>query len=116
MEKHEFRRVLEQFPVVRSRNYCAADSEKGSSSRATDEEVTEWQDAWSEMDKKSEPKEIDYDDPFWQKLRSAAEEKVGPTKAEEFCKAVQTVHKQIVYEKISIDAARKFIGAEGNSW
>jgi len=25
------------------------------------QQVTEWQDAWSDMDKKTEPKEIDYE-------------------------------------------------------
>ncbi|KAM7502467.1 hypothetical protein LguiB_001371 [Lonicera macranthoides] len=34
---------------------------------------------------------------------------VGAAKAEEFCQAFQRVHKKLVYEELSLDAARSFI-------
>uniref|UniRef100_A0A175YGM7 Uncharacterized protein n=1 Tax=Daucus carota subsp. sativus TaxID=79200 RepID=A0A175YGM7_DAUCS len=62
MEKHEFRQILELFPIVRSRNY-RADSE--SSTQATsrsiqNEQVDDWQDAWdSESNKDIDIKGIE---------------------------------------------------------
>ncbi|XP_063941146.1 uncharacterized protein LOC135149732 isoform X3 [Daucus carota subsp. sativus] len=80
MEKHEFRQILELFPIVRSRNY-RADSE--SSTQATsrsiqNEQVDDWQDAWdSESNKDIDIKGIEEHDGFWEKLRSAAAKKVS---------------------------------------
>ncbi|KAK8968959.1 hypothetical protein KSP40_PGU012270 [Platanthera guangdongensis] len=113
MEEHEFRRVLDLFPVVRSRDYC--DESKGdSSSHFAQDEVTEWQKGWQEMDKKDELNENESEDAFWSKFRAAAERKVGLTNAERFCSAFKTVHKKLVYEKLSLEAARRFVATSKN--
>ncbi|KAF6175290.1 hypothetical protein GIB67_000611 [Kingdonia uniflora] len=74
-------------------------------------EITEWKDAWDE----SESKENNVlGDPFWEKLKLAAERKIGAAEAERFCKAFQSVHRKLVdihtvYKELSVDAARSFI-------
>ncbi|KAJ0978036.1 hypothetical protein J5N97_013510 [Dioscorea zingiberensis] len=109
MEEHEFQRLLELFPVVRSRNYCAGlVSAQELTSHSSYSEIT---------DRKSAPNGIDNDglagtpsrDTFWQKLRLTAEAKVGPEKAEHFCKAVQMVHTELVHKSLSLDAAQRFV-------
>ncbi|XP_010271888.1 PREDICTED: uncharacterized protein LOC104607841 isoform X2 [Nelumbo nucifera] len=118
MEEHEFRRLLDLFPIVRSRDY-QADSKlsKQSTSRSARNEVIDWQNAWNEEDKKEgETQGIDWGaDSFWEKLRSAAVEKVGPAQAESFCKAFQKVHKRLVHEELSLDAAKRFLNSETSS-
>ncbi|KAK9999366.1 hypothetical protein SO802_018969 [Lithocarpus litseifolius] len=44
-------------------------------------------------------------DAFWEKLKSAAEGKVGAVEAERFCKAFQRIHSKLVHEELSLDAA-----------
>ncbi|XP_043703494.1 uncharacterized protein LOC122653652 isoform X1 [Telopea speciosissima] len=111
MDDQEFRRILDVFPIVRSRDYCA-DSElprHQSASHSARDELTEWQNAWSEEDKKgTEIQGIDTEEPFWEKLKLAAERKVGAAEAEKFCKAFQVVHRKLVYEELSLDVARNF--------
>ncbi|CAL5347448.1 unnamed protein product [Camellia sinensis] len=41
----------------------------------------------------------------------AAEKKVGAAKAEQFCKAFRSIHKKLVYEEMSLDAARSFVSS-----
>nr|GMD31250.1 uncharacterized protein LOC109166992 isoform X2 [Ipomoea batatas] len=36
---------------------------------------------------------------------------VGEEEAEKFCKAFQEVYKKLVYEELSLDAARKFLSS-----
>ncbi|KAK4275728.1 hypothetical protein QN277_018762 [Acacia crassicarpa] len=111
MDEAEFRRVLELFPVIRSRDYCAEAGSKQSTSRsAQDEELKEWQDAWDGGDRELEIKGNEHGE-FWSKLKSVAERKVGAVEAERFCKAFQKIHKKLVYEELTEDAARKFINA-----
>lgn len=114
MDEREFRRLLDLFPIVRSRNYCA-DSElsRGSTSHSPKDEVAEWKNAWNEMDERDVSEGTDSEGAFWQKLRLAAEKKVGPAKAEQFCKAFQKAHEKLVYKELSLDAAKKFMNAEG---
>ncbi|CAA2986727.1 Hypothetical predicted protein [Olea europaea subsp. europaea] len=52
---------------------------------------------------------------FWNKLKLAATEKMGPTEAERFCRAFQQVYNKLVYEELTLDAARKFINSSGFS-
>ncbi|XP_043718793.1 uncharacterized protein LOC122666788 [Telopea speciosissima] len=110
MDEQEFRRILDLFPIIRSRDYCA-DSElprQHLPSHSARDELTEWQNAWSEEGRKgTEIQGIDTEDPFWEKLKLAAEKKVGVAEAEKFCKAFQVVHRKLVYEELSLDAARK---------
>ncbi|XP_077218126.1 octanoyltransferase [Tasmannia lanceolata] len=117
MEEHEFRQLLDLFPIVRSRNY-RVDSElsRESTSHSTLDEVTDWQNAWGEVDRKEGKFQgIDNEDPFWEKLRSTAERKVGAAEAERFCKAFQMVHKKLVYEELSSDAARRLLNSMTSS-
>ncbi|MQL99264.1 hypothetical protein Taro_031988, partial [Colocasia esculenta] len=105
MDEREFRRILDLFPVVRSRNYCAdPDLQRESSSKAEEDELNEWQNAWAEVDHTESGNE----DPFWQKLRLAAEKKVGPMEAEKFCKAFKRVHAKLVSEESNFDVVKKF--------
>ncbi|KAJ4980028.1 hypothetical protein NE237_010808 [Protea cynaroides] len=111
MDEQEFRRILGLFPVVRSRDYCAGSElpRQHSTSHSARDELTEWQDAWTEEDKKgSEIQGVDIEDPFWKKLKLAAERKVGAAEAEKFCKVFQMVHRKLVYEELSLDVAQKF--------
>ncbi|KAF3779429.1 hypothetical protein EJ110_NYTH41176 [Nymphaea thermarum] len=115
MDEAEFRRLLDLFPVVRSRSYCADDeASKASTSREAREEVAQWQEAWGEAERK-EDLEIDINDPFWGKLRLAAERKVSSEEAERFCNAFQMVHKKFVYEALSSDAANRILHSSGKS-
>ncbi|CAL9000384.1 unnamed protein product [Prunus brigantina] len=172
MDEAEFRRLLDLFPIVRSRDYHAGElssvlyflescsfqlerpderlwklesydcrltdepslpvfsschmiwkvkepwkaeleqSKESTSKSAQHEEVKEWQDAWDEGDKKEVEKQgLDQHGAFWEKLKLVAERKVGEAEAERFCKAFQQVHKKLVYEELSLDAAQKFLNS-----
>ncbi|XP_054819265.1 uncharacterized protein LOC129318490 isoform X2 [Prosopis cineraria] len=110
MDEAEFRRVLQLFPVVRSRDYCAESGprQSTSSSRSAQDELKEWQDAWDGGDRELDIKGNEHDE-FWSKLKAVAERKVGAEEAERFCEAFQKIHKKLVYEELTEDAARKFI-------
>ncbi|XP_031274822.1 uncharacterized protein LOC116133251 isoform X1 [Pistacia vera] len=109
MDEMEFRRLLDLFPVVRSRDYQAElDSSRQSTSlSAQDEKVNEWEDAWNEEDKK----QMDSQDAFWQKLKLAAGRKVSAADAEKFCQAFQQFHKKLVYDGLNLDASRSYINS-----
>ncbi|GMQ00959.1 hypothetical protein CsSME_00047795 [Camellia sinensis var. sinensis] len=117
MDELEFQRILNLFPVVRPRDYHA-DSESSTRQSTVqpppNEERKEWQDAWDGSDEKEIAiQEIEHDS-FWAKLKMAAEKKVGAAKAEQFCKAFRTIHKKLVYEEMSLDAARSFLSSPKN--
>ncbi|XP_050112933.1 uncharacterized protein LOC126591325 isoform X3 [Malus sylvestris] len=96
MDDAEFGRLLDFFPIVRSRDY----------------RHKEWQDAWDEGDKiEVEKQGLDEHGEFWEKLKLVAERKVGAAEAERFCKAFQRIHKKLVYEELSLDAAQKFLNS-----
>ncbi|KAK6272527.1 hypothetical protein POUND7_009610 [Theobroma cacao] len=114
MDEQEFRRLLNLFPVVRPRDYHAElDSLRQSTScSASNKALKDWQDAWNDGERKEmENQEIDLHDKFWQKLKLAAERKVGAAEADKFCKAFQNVHKKLVLEGLSFDAAQKFLNS-----
>ncbi|CAN6483225.1 unnamed protein product [Victoria cruziana] len=114
MDGAEFRRLLDLFPVVRSRSYCADDdASKASTSLEAREEVARWQKAWGEVEKTSDLK-VDINDPFWEKLRSAAERKVSSAEAEKFCVAFQMVHKKL-FEAFSSDTADGIVHSSAKS-
>ncbi|XP_051134282.1 uncharacterized protein LOC127253647 [Andrographis paniculata] len=103
MDEREFQKVLELFPVVRSRDYHAElDPSRPSTQSGQSSEVKEWQDGWNTEDRK---------EAFWGKLKSAAEKKVGAADAENFCKAFQQVYKKLVYEELTLDAAKNIINS-----
>ncbi|CAN6226298.1 unnamed protein product, partial [Urochloa humidicola] len=103
MDEKEFRRMLELFPVVRSRDYCA---EPGTSSRGTKQPLR-----IQEATKSNNKVSSGVEDLFMQKLKMAAEKKIGATKAEFFCKAFEEVHEKLVYKELNLDAAKKFLSA-----
>ncbi|KAM5584920.1 hypothetical protein ABKV19_004344 [Rosa sericea] len=109
MDEAEFRRLLLLFPVVRSRDYHA---ESEQSRESTSKSAESLADAWDEGEKKDVEKETrDEHDAFWEKLKLVAERKVGATEAERFCKAFQRVHEKLVYEELSLDAAKTFLNS-----
>ncbi|CAI9778280.1 unnamed protein product [Fraxinus pennsylvanica] len=105
MDESEFRRCLELFPVVRSRDYHM-DSDSLRQSTSGSAKTEKWHDARDGGDKR---------EAFWNKLKLAATEKMDPTEAERFCKAFQQVYNKLVYEELTLDAARKFINSSGAS-
>ncbi|CAL5061366.1 unnamed protein product [Urochloa decumbens] len=102
MDEKEFRRTLELFPVVRSRDYCA---EPGTSSRGTKQPLR------VQATKSNKKDSSSAEDLFMQKLKMAAEKKIGATKAEFFCKAFEEAHEKLVYKELNLDAAKKFLSA-----
>ncbi|XP_020532936.1 uncharacterized protein LOC105628964 isoform X2 [Jatropha curcas] len=80
MDEEEFRRLLDLFPVVRSRDYhYDSDPSRQSTSRPPQNAaVKKWEDEWEE--KEGDKKEIsnqdnDLHDAFWEKLMLAVERK-----------------------------------------
>jgi len=113
MDEYEFQRALNLFPIVRTRDYHADSlSARQLTARKSENEAKEWQDAWDGTDEKEIAIQgIEQQDAFWGKLKMAAEKKVGPVGAERFCKAFERIHKKLVYEELSLDAASKFLGS-----
>ncbi|XP_073301158.1 uncharacterized protein [Primulina huaijiensis] len=113
MDEFEFRHLLENFPLVRSRDYHAdLDSSRKLNRSSQSEEVKEHQDAGTSKNTRgTELNENAYHEGFWGKLMLAAEQKVGAAEAERFCKAFQQVYQKLVYEELPLDAARKFINS-----
>ncbi|XP_022985668.1 uncharacterized protein LOC111483657 isoform X1 [Cucurbita maxima] len=110
MDESEFRRLLQLFPVVRSRDYHAeSELSRQSTSKSSKSELSEWQEAWKEDGKKSKDQGSDLHDAFWKKLQLAAEQKVGKLEAERFCNSFQQIHNKLVNEELSSDAARSFL-------
>ncbi|KAE9596300.1 hypothetical protein Lal_00048764 [Lupinus albus] len=116
MDEAEFQRLLQLFPVARSRDYYAESASASASSRqiasgSAQDELKEWHDAWDERDKDFENQGTNQHGSFWSKLKSEAALKVGAEEAERFCKAFQQIHKKLVYEELSLDTARSFINS-----
>ncbi|XP_047327519.1 uncharacterized protein LOC124931167 [Impatiens glandulifera] len=101
MDEAEFQRILNLFPVVRSRDYHAE-----STGGAGGNESREWQDSYYGAGGRGA--EIQDSGIFWEKLTLAAEKKVGKVEAEKFCKAFKRIHNQLVYKELSLNAARSF--------
>ncbi|CAL9173684.1 unnamed protein product [Musa hybrid cultivar] len=100
-------------PSSRAGETAASESSRGTTSHSTQDEVTEWKNAWNQMDEKDGSSETENDDPFWQKLRLAAERKMGAAKAEKFCEAFRMAHEKLVYKELSSDAAQRFVDYDG---
>ncbi|KAG5253925.1 hypothetical protein OIU76_020314 [Salix suchowensis] len=134
MDDQEFRRILDLFPVVRPRNYhIEMDPSRQSTSRSFPEPIEldpseqsthlslpaafkARQEAEQEEGKKeSNNQVIDLQDAFWEKLKMAVEKKAGATEAKTFCKAFQEIHRKLVYEELSLDAACSFINLSKSS-
>ncbi|XP_073134862.1 uncharacterized protein [Henckelia pumila] len=112
MDEFEFRHLLENFPLVRSRDYHADLDYSRQSTRSSQSEVKEHQDAGTSKNTRgTELNENANHERFWKKLMLAAEQKVGAAEAERFCKAFQQVYEKLVFEELPLDAARKFINS-----
>ncbi|KAK7372730.1 hypothetical protein VNO80_06117 [Phaseolus coccineus] len=110
MDEAEFQRLLQLFPVVRSRDYSVeAASSRQIPSGLPQNELKEWQDAWDERENKDSEKQGVNQHDFWSKLKTDATRKMGAEEAERFCKAFRVVHKKLVNEELSLDAARSFL-------
>ncbi|KAK1280867.1 hypothetical protein QJS04_geneDACA015004 [Acorus gramineus] len=95
---------------------CSEDPPYGPNQPAMAKELTDWQNGWDEDDNDvTETRRSEFEDPFWEKLRLAAERKVGPTKAEQFCKAFQRVHKKLVHEELTVDAAQRIMDSSASA-
>ncbi|KAK8683254.1 hypothetical protein V6N13_039319 [Hibiscus sabdariffa] len=113
MDEQEFRRLLDLFPVVRSRDYhVESASSRQAASCSASNEIKDWQDAWHDGERKETKNQgTNLHDKFWQKLKLTAEKKVGAAEAEKFCKAFQHVHTKLVYEGLSFEAAQKLLNS-----
>ena len=110
MDEAEFQRLLQLFPVVRSRDYSVeAASSRQIPSGLPQDELKQWQDAWDERGNKDSEKQGINQHDFWSKLKTEATRKMGAEEAERFCKAFRQVHKKLVNEELSLDAARSFL-------
>ncbi|RZC27069.1 hypothetical protein D0Y65_005290 [Glycine soja] len=101
--------LLHQYEI--EKNEEATSSRQIASGSAQNEVLKEWQDAWDERDKDFEKQGINQQDSFWSKLKSEAARKVGAEEAERFCKSFQQIHKKLVNEELSLDAARSFLNS-----
>ncbi|KAK4741962.1 hypothetical protein SAY87_025550 [Trapa incisa] len=112
MEEQEFRRVLNLFPVVRSRDYIMEEesSRRSTSQSRQDDEAREWQDAWGD----GEPKGSESGGPsepaaFWEKLKLAVQKKVGKSEADRFCSTFRQLHQKLVFEELNLHAAQNYL-------
>ncbi|KAL9316037.1 hypothetical protein ACSQ67_017038 [Phaseolus vulgaris] len=105
----------------------AASSRQIPSGLPQDEVLKQWQDAWDERGNKDSEKQGINQHDFWSKLKTEATRKnpsyalnetqlidlmfqqMGAEEAERFCKAFRQVHKKLVNEELSLDAARSFL-------
>ncbi|CAN4117974.1 unnamed protein product [Withania somnifera] len=113
MDDQEFRRLLELFPAVRSRDYCLeldALSQSTSHSKQK-EEVKQLENGQSKGGVEFNIRSVGHGEAFWGKLKAAAEKKMNPAEAEDFCKAFQQVYRKLVDEELSFEAARSLLSS-----
>ncbi|TVU37558.1 hypothetical protein EJB05_10893, partial [Eragrostis curvula] len=112
MDEQEFRRMLDLFPVVRSRDYCA---DPGTSSRGTTHQARS-QETTKGYKKDSSGAEGIYkiEDVYNELVESRIPKLclIGATKAEFFCKAFEEAHEKLIYRELSLDAAENFLNAK----
>ncbi|XP_004140184.1 uncharacterized protein LOC101203554 [Cucumis sativus] len=110
MDEFEFHRLLQLFPVVRSRDYHAeTELSRQSTSKSPKSEINERQEPWNEDGEKPKDQGSALHHAFWTKLKLAAEQKVGKVEAERFFNSFQQIHNKLVNEELSLDAARSFL-------
>ncbi|KAJ8551328.1 hypothetical protein K7X08_000698 [Anisodus acutangulus] len=101
MDEQEFRHLLELFPAVRSRDYyLELDASSQSTSQSKQKEEV-----------KQSPDSQSKGEAFWGKLKAAAEKKMNPAEAEEFCKSFRQVYRKLVDEELSLEAARSLLNS-----
>eukprot|EP00249_Psilotum_nudum_P028927 c38947_g1_i1 orf=62-532(+) len=121
MDEEEFARLLELFPVIRSRTYCADDNSSRSISEAAackeislsaGPSVLSVQDSskGTAQSSSQETRKWEFrkkEDLFWSHLREAARHKLGPEDADKFCDAFRLVHENLVYKVLSVESIKK---------
>ncbi|XP_004250904.2 uncharacterized protein [Solanum lycopersicum] len=115
MDEQEFQRLLELFPAVRSPDYYLdldASSQSTSQSKQKEEwyQVKQLQDGQSKgCVVESNTRAMGHGEAFWGKLKEAAEKKMNPAEAEEFCKTFRQVYRKLVDEELSLEAAQSLL-------
>ncbi|XP_052205863.1 uncharacterized protein LOC127810417 [Diospyros lotus] len=118
MDEFEFERILNLFPIVRPRHYqyqANSASSRRLTAQSAQNKIKERQDVWDMTDRKEIAIQGIKQDAFWERLKMAAEKKVGAAEAERLCKAFQRIHLKLVYEELSPDAARSFLSSYKSS-
>ncbi|CAD6216917.1 unnamed protein product [Miscanthus lutarioriparius] len=130
MDEKEFRGMLDLFPVVRTRDYCVNLLLQPPRPPKSQAAICGVELDWPILEHPAEELDSDHEfsyrlqeatkgnndsfaaqDMFMQKLKMAAEKKIGATKAEFFCKAFEEAHEKLVYRELNLDAAKKFLSA-----
>ncbi|KAH8973528.1 hypothetical protein BDL97_01G052400 [Sphagnum fallax] len=131
MEQEQFDRLLQLFPVVRPRTYCADDFDgltvqsqslaqredepllsppppavpevgvNGSSSQDTEEEKT------TEAPSTLVASLSDHATSFWDLLRAVAQQQLEEKDAEAFCDTFKLLHEELVNKALSLDAIER---------
>ncbi|CAL5425497.1 unnamed protein product [Camellia sinensis] len=103
---------MESIPGV----HLTGEVDSASSSQSTAQSAHNDMGTWGGADVKEIPIQgTGPHDAFWRKLRMAAEKKVGAAEAEKFCKAFQIIHRQLVYEELSLAAASSILSSSQSS-
>ncbi|XP_018446647.1 uncharacterized protein LOC108818244 isoform X3 [Raphanus sativus] len=108
MDEQEFRSILNLFPVVRSRDH-RSELDSSSPAQSTSQSIVERE---LSVDEPKDFKDLKTDQDtftFWDKLRTAAANKVGEVEAERFCKAFEKLHKKLVYEELDPETAKRYL-------
>ncbi|KAJ4882967.1 Uncharacterized protein Rs2_33060 [Raphanus sativus] len=118
MDEQEFRSILNLFPVVRSRDH-RSELDSSSPAQSTSQSIVEREcdGTWNHSKQLSVDEPKDFKDlktdqdtfTFWDKLRTAAANKVGEVEAERFCKAFEKLHKKLVYEELDPETAKRYL-------
>ncbi|XP_024519207.1 uncharacterized protein LOC112342126 isoform X2 [Selaginella moellendorffii] len=93
IQDHQFQRLLQIFPVVRSRDYCEEDRPLSTQSLDKDENGTQGTTHGA----------------FWVKVKTLAEPKLGKEGAERFCQAFRRVHEDLVFKKVAVESICKIL-------
>ncbi|XP_018446646.1 uncharacterized protein LOC108818244 isoform X2 [Raphanus sativus] len=109
MDEQEFRSILNLFPVVRSRDH-RSELDSSSPAQSTSQSIVEREQLSVDEPKDFKDLKTDQDTfTFWDKLRTAAANKVGEVEAERFCKAFEKLHKKLVYEELDPETAKRYL-------
>ncbi|KAJ7521458.1 hypothetical protein O6H91_19G055400 [Diphasiastrum complanatum] len=110
-EDQQFQRVLQLFPIVRSRDYCEDDETNVTTTREN-EHSAEFQECFGDPSEQAKGvcqvaetklEEQDNEGLFWALLNTAAEQKLGRGDAQRFCDAFKKVHTELVYKTLTLE-------------
>ncbi|KAF2291877.1 hypothetical protein GH714_035965 [Hevea brasiliensis] len=107
MDEEEFRRLLDLFPVVRPRDYhIDLDPSGQSTTRPTQDDDVALETVAYTL--------LSISPVLWLLIMRFALQ-MGAAEAKKFCNAFQQVHRRLVYEELSLDAARSIINSTRSS-